>query len=614
MAEIKIGRVRMGWKGTWNSTTTYVAQDAVYYDGETFVAKQDVPVGTATTNATYWQKVAQKGTNGQDGATGATGATGPQGPQGIQGIQGETGPQGATGPQGPQGDIGDTGPVGPQGPIGNTGPTGATGPQGPAGPTGPKGDTGNTGATGAIGPQGPQGSTGPTGAVGPSGPAPAHNWSSYSLRFQNPNGTWGAYTNLRGATGATGATGPQGATGAQGPQGNTGATGATGPQGAVGPSGPAPSHAWSGYSLRFMNPNGTWGAYTNLRGATGAQGPQGVQGEQGPQGNTGATGATGPQGIQGPVGDQGPIGPQGPAGPQGATGPKGDTGNTGAQGSTGPQGATGPTPAHQWSGTSLRFYNGTAWGSYVNLKGDTGAQGPQGPQGVGFSGNVEMTGTLDMNNYDIYGVDQIFHHGDTNTYMQFHASDQWRVVTGGAERLEVNNTQITSAEPIYAPSFHGSGSGLTGISTDRAELIFEGGALHSGYAATSFQFGVTGSNYDWYEILIRNRHNTPAYLYWRPLVGTTAYNLTAFQGASSGGYMSLHSNTSSCSVTRLFVSNNPDSANTLSYYVIGFSTGMSTSTHVGGIGGGTASNIRMDGIQILSSSTARPLLKVYGVK
>ena len=45
-----------------------------------------------------------------------------------------------------------------------------------------------------------------------------------------------------------------------------------------------------------------------------------------------------------------------------------------------------------------------------------------------------------MNNYDIYGVDQIAHHGDTNTYMQFHASDQWRVVVGGSERLEVKNS------------------------------------------------------------------------------------------------------------------------------------------------------------------------------
>lgn len=289
MAQINIGRVRMGWKGTWDSVTTYVAQDAVYHDGETYVAKQDVPVGTATTNTTYWQKVAQKGANGVDGADGATGPQGPQGLQGIQGLQGEVGPQGATGPEGP--------------------------------------------------------------------------------------------------------------------------TGAQGPTGATGPSGPAPDHEWLGYDLRFKNPDGTWGAYTGLRGATGATGPQGPTGAQGPQGNTGPTGATGPQGIQGPVGDQGPTGPAGPTGPQGAQGPKGDTGNTGATGATGPQGATGPTPAHQWSGTSLRFYNGSAWGSYVNLKGATGATGPQGPAGADgspwgggtFSGPVDFGGQTISN---LGGIDE----------------------------------------------------------------------------------------------------------------------------------------------------------------------------------------------------------------
>jgi len=55
---------------------------------------------------------------------------------------------------------------------------------------------------------------------------------------------------------------------------------------------------------------------------------------------------------------------------------------------------------------------------------------------------IEMRRRVDMNNNDIRGVDQIFHHGDTNTYMQFHSSDQWRVVTGGSERLEVNNTRV----------------------------------------------------------------------------------------------------------------------------------------------------------------------------
>ena len=76
MGEIKIGRVRIGWKGTWDNLTAYVAQDAVYHQGETYVARIDVPAGTAITNTTFWELVAKKGEDGIDGATG------PQGPAG----------------------------------------------------------------------------------------------------------------------------------------------------------------------------------------------------------------------------------------------------------------------------------------------------------------------------------------------------------------------------------------------------------------------------------------------------------------------------------------------------------------------------------------------------
>ena len=134
-------------------------------------------------------------------------------------------------------------------------------------------------------------------------------------------------------------------------------------------------------------------------GQTGPQGPAGATGARGPtgpKGNTGAAGATGSQG------DTGPTGPQGPAGPTGPTGSKGNTGATGSQGLQGATGTTGPTPPHQWSGTSLRFYTGTAWGSYVNLKGatgtngakgDTGPTGPQGSQGpIGLTGPAGLKG------------------------------------------------------------------------------------------------------------------------------------------------------------------------------------------------------------------------------
>jgi len=344
MGTINIGRVRIGWQGTWSSTTTYVSQDAVYHSGETFVAKQDVPTGTATTNTTYWQKVAQKGADGVDGTDGSDGATGPQGATGATGPQGVAGPTGADGPQGP---IGNTGADGPTGPQGSTGPTGADGPQG---------STGNTGADGATG---PQGAAGPTGATGPQGAA-----------------------------------GDDGATGATGPQGPAGPTGATGPQGATG-----------------------------ADGATGATGPQGTTGAQGPQGDDGATGATGPQGTTGAQGPQGTAGSTGPAGADGATGPQGPSGATGAAG---------------------------ADGADSTVAGPTGPQGPAGPSGDPFGGGT-FTGDVSFGGQSITSVedislrDSITHNGDADTYMQFHNNDEWRVVAGSTEGLEVRSGVTNAA-------------------------------------------------------------------------------------------------------------------------------------------------------------------------
>lgn len=361
MAVLKIGRVRMGWKGTWSNTTAYVAQDAVYHNGETYVARIDVPAGTATSNATFWQLVAQKGANGVDGATGA---------------QGATGPTGATGPAGPQG---------------------TTGLTGPAGATGSQGLKGDTGLTGPAGPTGPQGITGPQGETGA---APEHAWGDGTttpvdqLRFKNPNGTWGVFTALggpqgiqgpqgnvgpagvAGPQGIQGATGDTGATGLKGDTGLTGAAGPTGPQGVQGATGAAPEHSWTadGFSLRFKNPNGLWGAYNNIQGPQGAVGPQGTKGDKGLTGATGPTGPQGATGLQGVAGPQGDIGPTGAAGldgatgatgsqgPIGPTGPKGNTGNTGATGPQGPQGLQGP------QGTT-------------GATGATGATGPIGPEG-----------------------------------------------------------------------------------------------------------------------------------------------------------------------------------------------------------------------------------------
>lgn len=51
------------------------------------------------------------------------------------------------------------------------------------------------------------------------------------------------------------------------------------------------------------------------------------------------------------------------------------------------------------------------------------------------SSTISFTGDIEVG-------DQIFHAGDTDTYMQFHAANQWRVVTGGTEMLEVNDSTV----------------------------------------------------------------------------------------------------------------------------------------------------------------------------
>jgi hypothetical protein len=47
-----------------------------------------------------------------------------------------------------------------------------------------------------------------------------------------------------------------------------------------------------------------------------------------------------------------------------------------------------------------------------------------------------------------YVGDKISHDGDSDTYMQFHAANQWRVVTGGTEMLEVNDSNVIIQSPL----------------------------------------------------------------------------------------------------------------------------------------------------------------------
>lgn len=67
------------WKGEWSSSITYIQNDAVAYQGSSYISKQDANTNHVPTDIAWWDLWAEKGD------------TGAQGIQGIQGPQGEPG-------------------------------------------------------------------------------------------------------------------------------------------------------------------------------------------------------------------------------------------------------------------------------------------------------------------------------------------------------------------------------------------------------------------------------------------------------------------------------------------------------------------------------------------
>ena len=138
------GATGIEWQGTWSDTTDYVNNDAVFYNGASWFAAGDPPVGIEPNDASpYWFPLALQG---------ATGPTGPQGPQGIQGEQGPIGPEGPQGLQGPAATIAvgtvTTGAPGTSAIITNVGTSGAA----IFDFTIPKGDTGDLGSLSGTSP------------------------------------------------------------------------------------------------------------------------------------------------------------------------------------------------------------------------------------------------------------------------------------------------------------------------------------------------------------------------------------------------------------------------------------------------------------------------------
>jgi len=69
MATINLGRVKPVFRGAYAGGTAYVVDDIVTSGNETFICIQ-ASTGNATSNASYWTKLAAKGADGSNGTNG----------------------------------------------------------------------------------------------------------------------------------------------------------------------------------------------------------------------------------------------------------------------------------------------------------------------------------------------------------------------------------------------------------------------------------------------------------------------------------------------------------------------------------------------------------------
>jgi len=81
-----VGPAGLNWQGAWVSGTSYVADDAVGYDGASwFCILATSGTTTPDVDTTHWALLASQGAIGPAGPAGSTGPTGPQGPAGGAG-------------------------------------------------------------------------------------------------------------------------------------------------------------------------------------------------------------------------------------------------------------------------------------------------------------------------------------------------------------------------------------------------------------------------------------------------------------------------------------------------------------------------------------------------
>jgi len=104
---------------------------------------------------------------------------------------------------------------------------------------------------------------------------------------------------------------------------------------------------------------------------------------------------------------------------------------------------------------------------------------------------TSISGTSITATGDIYVGDQIIHSGDADTYMQFHAANQWRVVTGGTEMLEVNDSNVIVQSGL---TVNGTLSLGSNVINDVEDIHLRDKLFHDGDTDTYLGFGTNTIN------------------------------------------------------------------------------------------------------------------------
>ena len=63
MAQVDIGKIKIVWKGPWNSGTAYTVDDAVSHSGSSYICIQAGTNQNPSSATAYWQQMASKGTD-----------------------------------------------------------------------------------------------------------------------------------------------------------------------------------------------------------------------------------------------------------------------------------------------------------------------------------------------------------------------------------------------------------------------------------------------------------------------------------------------------------------------------------------------------------------------